>query len=31
MEHLGEMELLGDLGQMEACFGPLGDSVNLGA
>jgi hypothetical protein len=25
------MELLGDIGQVEACFGPFGDSVNLGA
>jgi hypothetical protein len=25
------MELLGNLGQVEACFGPHGDSVNLGA
>jgi hypothetical protein len=24
------MELLGDVGQVEACFGPFGDSVNLG-
>jgi hypothetical protein len=23
------MELLGDVGQVEARFGPLGDSVNL--
>ena len=23
------MELLGDVGQIEACFGPFGDSVNL--
>jgi hypothetical protein len=25
------MVLLGDMGQVKACFGPLGDSVNLGA
>jgi hypothetical protein len=25
------MVLLGDVGQVEACFGPFGDSVNLGA
>jgi hypothetical protein len=25
------MELLGDMSQMEACFGLYGDSVNLGA
>ena len=25
------MVLLGDVGQVEACFGPLGDSVNLDA
>jgi hypothetical protein len=24
------MELLGDVGQVEACFGAFGDSVNLG-
>jgi hypothetical protein len=24
------MELLGDVGQLESCFGPLGDGVNLG-
>jgi hypothetical protein len=26
-----QMELLGDMSQMEACFGLYGDSVNLGA
>jgi hypothetical protein len=25
------MELLGDVGLVEACFGPFGDSVNLHA
>jgi hypothetical protein len=25
------MKLLGDVGQLEACFYPLGDSVNYGA
>jgi hypothetical protein len=25
------MVLLGDVGQVKACFGPLEDSVNLGA
>jgi class 3 adenylate cyclase len=25
------MVLLGDVGQVEACFGPFGDSVNLDA
>jgi hypothetical protein len=25
------MELLGDVGQVEACFGLLGEVVNLGA
>jgi hypothetical protein len=25
------MVLLGDVGQVEACFGPFGESVNLGA
>jgi hypothetical protein len=25
------MELLGDEGQQEACFGPFGDSANLDA
>jgi hypothetical protein len=25
------MVLLGDIGQEEACFGPFGESVNLGA
>jgi hypothetical protein len=25
------MEPLGDMGQVEACFIPLGDGVNLGA
>jgi hypothetical protein len=25
------MELLGDMSQMESCFGLYGDSVNLGA
>jgi hypothetical protein len=25
------MVLLGDVGQVEACFGPFGDSVNLSA
>jgi hypothetical protein len=25
------MELLGDVGQVEAHFGPFGDNVNLGA
>jgi hypothetical protein len=25
------MALLGDVGQVESRFGPLGDSVNLGA
>jgi hypothetical protein len=23
------MVLLGDVGQVEACFGPFGDSINL--
>jgi hypothetical protein len=25
------MVILGDVGQVKACFGPFGDSVNLGA
>jgi hypothetical protein len=25
------MELLGDVGPMESCFGPFGDGVNVGA
>jgi hypothetical protein len=25
------MVLLGDVGQVEACFGPFGDSIKLGA
>jgi hypothetical protein len=28
---LHSMDLLGDVGQMESCFGPFGDSVNLHA
>jgi hypothetical protein len=24
------MELLGDMGQVAACFGPFGDCINLG-
>jgi hypothetical protein len=25
------MELLGDVGHVESCFGPFGDSVSVGA
>jgi hypothetical protein len=25
------MEILGDMAQVEACFGPFGDSVSVGA
>jgi hypothetical protein len=25
------MELLGDMGHVESCFGPFGDSVSTGA
>jgi len=25
------MELLGDMGHVESCFGPFGDSVSVGA
>jgi hypothetical protein len=25
------VDLLGDVGQVKACFSPLGDAVNLGA
>jgi hypothetical protein len=25
------MELLGDIGHVESCFGPFGDSVSVGA